>query len=124
MIADANYVALIVAVAVPLGVKIRGSNNVPVPDHVPPEVALDIVIFTCPVGPGNIGYEIVEFVNPAFGKWSLENELVEILNKNSTTNACLNEVFNFCKQVPLRIFIKNSLLKKALYKFIPPLYFI
>ena len=43
----AKSVLLMVAVAVPLGVKIYGSDSVnPVPDHVPPEVVAEATVIS------------------------------------------------------------------------------
>ena len=111
---NAKSVLLMVAVAVPLGVKIYGSASVnPVPDHVPPEVAEeDTVISTLLVPKKKKG--IVGFVNVAFGKGVFENDVDEMPNKNIVINKYLKEFLNFCKEFPLRFFNKKSLLKKAL----------
>jgi hypothetical protein len=109
----ANSVLRMVAVLVPLGVNNRGSDNVPVPDQVPPAVAkVPIVILTWP--DPKYGKLKLDSVNAAFGKKVLENEFVEIANNKNKKNKYLNETLNFCKAIPLRFFIKKSLLKKAL----------
>jgi hypothetical protein len=110
----ANSELLIVAVAVPLGVKIYGSPSVdPLPDHDPPEVVAEAtVILTLLVPKKKKG--IVGFVNVALGKGVFENEDAEIPNNKNKVNKYLNEVLNFCKALPLRFFIKKSLVKKTL----------
>jgi hypothetical protein len=113
LIAVANSVALIVAVAVPLGVKIRGDSNEPDPDQVPPvEEAVPTVILTCPAQ--KKGITAVEFVKAALGKSVFENEDAEIPNNKINTNKYLKEFLNFCKVLPLRFLIKKSLLKTTL----------
>ena len=86
-----------------------------VPVQLPPEVvAVATVIFTCPVGPANIGITAMEFVKVAFGKGVFENDVDEMPNNRNKINKYLKEFLIFCKGYPLRFFNKKSLLKKAL----------
>jgi hypothetical protein len=102
-----------VAVLVPLGVNNRGSDNVPVPDQVPPVVeAVPTVILTWP-GP-KYGKFKLDSVNVAFGKGVFENDFFDIPNNKNNTNKYLNEVLNFCKGFTIRFLIKKSLLRITL----------
>jgi hypothetical protein len=103
-----------VAVAVPLGVKIYGSPSLfPLPDHVPPEVVAEAtVISTLFVPKKKKG--ILGFVNVALGKGVFENEATVMPNNKINIKKYLNELLNFCKVPPLRFLIKKSLLKTTL----------
>ena len=103
-----------VAVAVPLGVKIYGSPSLfPLPDHEPPEVVAEATVISTLFVPkkkkGILGFVIV-----ALGKGVFENEATEMPNNKINTNKYLNEFLNFCKVLPLRFLIKKSLLKTTL----------
>ena len=103
-----------VAVAVPLGVKIYGSPSVdPLPDHDPPEVVAEATVISTLLVPKK-KKGIVGFVNVALGKGVFENEGAERLSKTNKINKYLNEVLNFCKEFPIRFLIKKSLLRTTL----------
>jgi len=103
-----------VAVAVPLGVKIYGSPSLfPLPDHEPPEVVAEATVISTLFVPkkkkGILGFVIV-----ALGKGVFENEATELPINKINTNKYLNEFLNFCKVLPLRFLIEKSLHKTTL----------